>query len=397
MNLKNLLLVIFFLPQPCLAKSLDILKTIETDFIYDEQIEDIAKASMYCHLLNHLGDYSNYIKDNILPRLSHELPHLLQPKWSSDGTLVQVAEAIDYSDLFHVHVRVPLTLISKDQKSLNQIFLNSKMYHLQYHSFESPADYTKKWREELAFVGNSDLQAWLRQLNKYLEELNQSQDSYGYGISSQLQISSPEELSDHQLEKFSQAWLDYLLSQKMITDFTPWYKARLREKLRVLDPKQTIANNQITAHRSVVSTNNRFIVIKPINLDDYIQPANIYFEERDYSPEIDQVISEAEAHGLTHLINDQDNDLSHASFPSDTDWALHNRLVTKLKNAVFNSVDQYHTFKHALESKVSARNHYVFSWNKNYLFSIRYSLHCKPELAALSKTINQEFKIKTPD
>lgn len=71
---------------------------------------DKAEAAQNCAISQHLREHISYTLETIIPRVHSEIPELLGPHAGGrQGRTFYSAERIDLSDLFHVHVRYPLT------------------------------------------------------------------------------------------------------------------------------------------------------------------------------------------------------------------------------------------------------------------------------------------------
>lgn len=342
--------------------------------------EDIAKASLDCHIQNNIYPHSQFILSKLLPRVTEELSELLTPQYRVDGKLIQVAESISYGDLFHVHVRTPIRMVPNyNEVSLQKFTIDQKDIHLQYHSFEYNDYNLKKWVNELKKINHPDINNWLALREDYQKKVDTTSEFSD-------PITRPKILSEEKATKFAQIWFNNL-EDKPSPLHSQWVESRLREKIVMIDPSLFSFKNTLLENRSVLSRGNKFQIIRPLNLNGYSQPATVYFEELSDNQMVESVIQEAQEAGLSYIINSSNPDFKKSSFPKDTPWELHQFFADKIRLAATLSKDENYTFKHSYEltSSYSYQRHYIMSWNEKYFFSIRYSLFCKEDLAQLAK------------
>lgn len=338
----------------------------------------VSKRELHCHLKKNLFSHFDHVRMIVLPRVSKELQQILTPHQDVDGNWLLFSEGINYGDLFHSHIRVPLTLVSDGRPGLDSVFTDTSLYHLQYHSFEYHGHFTKAWKRELAQIDDEEINVWLESIAKRDQELKAFPDyTMVDGILTELKPSSEE-----QRKRWANLWFDRFKQKRSWTiDLKQWHMERLLEKLRIIDPEIFVSHLSITENRSIVSTNERFTVIKPINIDGYNQPANVYFEERSDNREIEAIINRAQSQGLSHIINSSSPHFDASSFPLDTDWELHTQLSKEIRAAALASSDDLYAYKHHFGGDYTFENHYMMAWDETYFFSVRYSLtECREPL-----------------
>ncbi len=349
---------------------------INTNNLFHAQLnkeqQTLAKTSQRCHIKQNLREHSALVQKNIIPRIEQELKQLLSLQQTKDGKIFYVAESIDYGDLFHAHVRDPLYNIPySEELGLNHQFKDSREYHIQYHSFEY-RDFTHlKWINELKLIHNSDLNVWLNELETYIREAN-SQTSGEYSNSNNAAQSRLKALSPEQKILYSLLWHQKLGSQ------SPGQN-RLSQRLSSLDPLNNKTQLDMFSYRSVVSTDDEFMIIKPLNLPDFEQNATIYFEERIDSPEVDQIIKKAQKNGLDHLINVSSRYYSDLSFGPIKNKALHQKFSQEIFLASQKTTEKnkLYMFGHAFKDDSDQNQHLLITWSDKYLFSVRYFIPCE--------------------
>lgn len=344
--------------------------------------EALAKATHRCHLFNNLGEHSESLRKEVIPRIEEELEQLLSRQQKVNGDFFYVAESIDYGDLFHAHIRDPLSLIPYSENGgLHPQFKDSNLYHLQYHSYEF-RDYTHlKWLNELLLIENAELKIWLDDLQDYQREVSSRDDfdtsRLGLPLESHL-----EALTEDQKILFTTLWHNSLGGQ------SPGLN-HLSQRLSSLDPKDYNNHVSIFNYRSVVSTNDQFYVIRPLNLHDFEQSSTVYFEERSDSPEIEKIIEKAKRKGLTHIINVDARAYSDAAFDQITDKNLQRELSQEIFAAAQKTTAQnpLYMFGHVFDGEYSQNGHVLITWSDKYVFSIRYFIPCGEDQLNLWKTI----------
>lgn len=358
--------------------------------ILDRDTEKLAKASQACHLQKHLGAHTSYVQKQVFPRIERELKQILAPQQGANGETFYISESVDYGDLFHAHIRDPLSLIPAASASLNPQFSDSREYHLQYHSYEYMEYMQINWLRQLQGIDHPDLQSWLKARQEYIEAQNSAGGQFGnYGsgrVETGLKI-----LTDEQRNAFGRLWHDHLGPK------SPGFSL-LIEKLRYLDPKDLKLGSTLLAHRSVVSTDEKFIVIDPLNLKDHWQPATVYFEELKDAPAVQAVIERAKALGLKRIINVKSKYFLREAFPKETSLDLHAQMMKELAEAAQKTTaqDPLYMFGHAFEGPVDIDGHVVVGWSEKYLFSIRYFLPCNEKEQALADSVTEPRRFPIP-
>lgn len=336
----------------------------------EEQRE--VKPIMSCQIEENFETYTDHIVNSILPRVDDELSVLLRPHISIEGRRVQVAEEVDASDLFHVHVRMPTPQLRFHPLPFDT-FLDSGVYHLQYHSFERSSEITEKWREELSQIDDPALSAWLTDVEEHIYLQSQLQDpALGDYSGVNLVIDSPikEPLSEELIERFSNLWYEHLNSSvRYSEEYKSWLIERLKTRLNFIDPERIIFENHYAHSRSVISLGNEFLILDRLNIPDHAQFANIYFEDRsDMSLEVKALINRVESHGSKMMVRGEE-------------------VFTETIEAFKRIESDLNVLKYAHRSPVSSSKHRVISWTDDYVFSVSFSLNC-PE--------PEEEEVKTP-
>lgn len=341
----------------------------------------MAKLTINCNIEANINEHIQYVRTQIFPRVSREIQQLLKPQKDIHGNFLQAAESIDAGGLFHTHIRTPLALIAQPTKrGLHPLFSDSQVYHLQYHSFERFDTFLSRWLQELKNIEHPELQIWLSERKKTLTEYNKHRDSFGYNgegpTASELRKKWPA-LTDKVRQKYVALWYHSLYGDTQVDfELSQWLKQRLNQKLKMLEPFVTFYAQTITAHRSIVSTNERFITIEPLNIEGFLQPATVYFEERSDSPEVEGVIKQAESLGYQYILNHFDGNFPKESFHKNTNWDQHTLLAGKLRSAATQSNNPFYKYKEALAKDYSFKAHYFFSWDKQFIYSINYFIPC---------------------
>jgi len=324
-----------------------------------EEVREISDL-MSCQIENNFDLYANHLVEEVFPRVEEELFSLLRPHFSVNGKRVQVAEAVDSGDLFHVHVRTRLPKLSYHPLPFSG-FLDSRNYHLQYHSFERVGVIKKKWMSELKEIDDPILAQWLTDVEKH-KALLESQPDPGFGRFVDVLGESPieEPLSDIQKNDFSKLLYSHLNSGSYRSfDYRIWLLDRLRTRFNFIDPKTIAFENVFSESRSLASYGFEFLILNSLEVPDHYQFANIYFEDRSDMPnEIEALIREAESKGLTHFLRGDGDFLKALEISSSGD-------------------DEFNVLKYAYRSQVSANKHRLFGWTERYVFSVSFSLNCK--------------------
>lgn len=392
MKLSILSLIFVVVPLTSVsAKPVEILRGRLPESVLSEDADERARASQACHLQDHLAEHVDYIHREVFPRIERELDQLLRPQTDAQGQRYFIAESVDYGDLFHSHIRNPLSVIATGASQLDPQFRNSELYHLQYHSYEYLEYLQINWLRQLQRIENSELQTWLSARQDYIEAAEANQGDWSGGRAANLPELDP--LTEEQRTRFARLWHSSLGSE------SPGLR-QLNEKLKYLDPKDYRLSSHLLDYRSVVSTNEKFLIIDPLNFDDYWQPATVYFEELEDSPEVRAVVERASMAGLNQIINTHSRYFRRQLFPADTNWELHTSLMNELIQAarITTARDPLYMFGHALESSVDVSSHVTFGWSERYLFSVRYFLPCDEEERNLADTLteSERFPVHRP-
>ena len=325
-------------------------------------------ASMSCQIEDHFNEYVEHLVETVLFRIENELSFLLRPHISIEGERIQVAEEVDSSDLFHVHVRMPAPPL-RLHPLLFDLYVSPDVYHLLYHSFERSTMFIQKWKQELATIKDPILSLWLADVEEHILLQNQMQDMKNTQdmalvdlLDVDLMFNSPLDgpLTEEQINYFSNLWYKYInLNTKHSKTYKDWIIKLLKTRLRLIDPQTVIFDNNVFAHsQNVISTGNEFLILDEMNLPNYTQFANIYFEDRaDMPTEIETLIDLAEARGESAILRGQE---------------LFNEAVKSFK-FIQNNLN---VFKYIYGSFDSSQNHRVISWTDKYVFSISFSLNC---------------------
>ena len=333
---------------------------VTSELSADEKRE--VSSLMSCQIEENFDSYEEHIVDYILPRVDQELSIMLRPHISIEGERVQVAEEIDSSDLFHVHVRMPSPPLRFHPIPFSA-YLDSEVYHLQYHSFERSGMITEKWRQELSEIEDPLLSNWLLDVEEHLFLESQLQDPglyYGARTSFETPLVAP--LTEEQKDYFSKLWYD--LENKNIRhsdDYKSWLLERLKTRLNFIDPETHAFNNLFSNSRSVVSTGRDYLILNQLSIPDHDQFANIYFEDRaDMPEEFEELIQSLEADEKSTMVRGEE----------EFSRALQ----------IFNGIeDDYNVLKYAYSNAYSAQKHRLISWSKDHVFSVSFSLNCSDE------------------
>ena len=373
-------LLFIFLPKVCLAKNIYPEKTIENPFAIDRKTEVLAKLTMDCNIQANLGEHIQHIIAHVLPRVSREIQQLLKPQKDIHGNFLQMAESIDAGGLFHTHIRTPLTVIAQPaERGLHPLFSDSQAYHLQYHSFERFDLFKSRWLQELESTQDPELQNWISEREKILTEYNRKESAFSYGQNSTLFeiIKRWPVITDEVRQKYVTLWYQSLYGNtQMDPELDQWVRQRLDQKLRMLEPFERFYEQKITVHRSIVSTDERFIIIRPLNIDGFSQQATVYFEERSDNSEVENVIRRAESLGYGYILNHFDGNFPKESFPKNIHWDQHAQLAKNLRSAALQSDDPLYNYKRALADDYSFEKHYFFSWDEQFIYSVNYFIRC---------------------
>ncbi len=376
------ILLFIFLPNVGLTKNIHSEKSIENPFFsdVDKKTENLATLTMDCNIQANLNEHIQYARTRILPRVSQEVQQLLKPQKDIHGNFLQPAESIDAGGLFHTHIRTPLALIAQPtERGLHPIFSDSQAYHLQYHSFERFDFFKSRWLQELGNIQDPELQNWLSEREKTLTEYKKHESVFDYSSNSvAFQLREKwSAFTDEVRQKYVTLWYQHLYGNTPVDpELSQWLKQRLDQKLRMLEPFEHFYAQTITIHRSIVSTDERFITIRPLNIEGFSQQATVYFEERSDSPEVENVIKQAESLGYQYILNHFKGNFPKESFPEDTNWDQHSQLARNLRSAALQSNDPLYKYREDLEGDYSFGQHYFFAWDEQFIYSVNYFIRC---------------------
>lgn len=229
--------------------------------------EDSFKKSQSCFLQQHLPQHIDYVLAHVLPRIEREAQVLVQRQYI-DGKAFYVADGLNYRDLYHAHIRYPGTYDIQEMSP----FLDSNIYHLQYHSFEHLDMMMLSWWRELeVLLAGTIYTSWV---NENIEKATQpEQDHYGSGYYLSLP-EGPAILPDSDLLSIAQLWHTHLGAQSQGAE-------RLMLRLQMMN--DIVGNNravrELMFFRSIASFDQAYGVINPgLDLSDYWQPLDIHFE-----------------------------------------------------------------------------------------------------------------------
>jgi hypothetical protein len=392
MNLSSLLSIVLVSFFAASAEKPVVIKngSVPESILSKEEVK-LSEATMYCHLQKHIAEHTSYIQENVFSRIERELEALLKPQKDKDGNIFYITEKVSYGDLFHAHIRSPLTVLKYGSKTLDKQFKDNQSYHLQYHSYEYIDYLIIDWVKELEKIDNQELQKWLKTRNAYVDEMDKMSFNSFNG-------NTPEPKTKlNVLSEEQRAFYTALWDQALGKD-SPSI-AQLGQKIRFIDPKDYNRSVDILSYRSVVSTLNQFTVIRPLNLKDYTQPATVYFEELSDSPLVKAVIEKAKGYGMTSIINRESKYFNPASFTGKINWDLNDKLMEELVIAAkaTTAKNPSYMFGHAYESVVDRSSHVVIGWSDKYLFSIRYFIPCDEKEKALALPQDKNIQWDIPE
>lgn len=330
------------------------------------------KLNIDCNIQENLAQHAGYVMERIIPRLSKELPTLLTPQIDQNGQWLQVAESLDFSDLFHVHIRYPLSAIPDAHAGLDERLMDSGSYHLQYHSFEKPEHFRAQWIQEMEKVDDERVQKWLA-LQKATLEANSTISSMSYGVAKY-----PKALTEDERDRFVDLWYSQAVStENRNSDFVDWAKSVLNEKIRYIDQGDRRFPSGVTKNRSVISSQDGLQVIQELNIENYIQPATVYFSERKMGSLIDGTIAKATAQGLNYLVNAADQRVNINRFSNRVRWIENDAFMSEIRSAALDEEEANNIFKNEFADDFNFEKHYIITWDDKYVYSIRYSLQCE--------------------
>jgi hypothetical protein len=339
---------------------------------------------LYCHLENHLSEYSRYIQKSVLPRLRSELNRVTQVQQDQNGRFLKLADTLSAGDLFHVHLRVPVLPIDENRDSLHPLFIDDERYHFQYHSFETFHLFVGQWRQELRQINNESLNEWLNEVDQLEHEKRNRVDpalSGDYGSSPSPQI---DPLTESQRMHFARFWFEKRKQRTPVDEDTldSWSLQRLNHKLRMIDPMDTQGGSYVIMRdRSFISQPHSISILPygRLNFEGFIQPANLYFAPHSTIPGFAQWAERAQARGLDHLLNPlYIQDILKPNERAPQVLSDHQSLFQSLGDHIRATGDESNIFYTLFseDNRTQARRHYVFFWDEQYLYSVRYSLHC---------------------
>ena len=265
---------------------------------------DELKNQLRCHAEKHIEQYSEFINNQIKPRLRNEIPLTTQVHLDQNGHLLKMADDISTGDLFHAHLRVPIEGFDPTQPNLAPRFLNPQSFHIQYHSFETYGLFTAAWRRELLQINNQNLRSWLDEVQAYEEE-KASMGDPAFGSFRPEMETSLSQLTADQVHSFALFWFEFqYLRSPSEGELDQWLLSRLKNKLEMIDPKNLTGGSEIILRdRSFFTQDNKFHIIPGLNLEGYIQFANIYFAPMAPAQGVKELLNEAREAGINMLYN----------------------------------------------------------------------------------------------
>lgn len=233
-----------------------------------KSLQDV-QVSQSCFLQKHLPQHLEFVVETLLPRVVREAQFFTQ-KQNFEGQDFYVADELSYRDLYHVHLRYPGV---RDIQNIDE-FLDSKVYHLQYHSFEHLDLMKFGWLRELEKLPlSAKFQGWVA---KHIETSTQtSSGAYTTSGGAAGGEDSPKniilELSE--LQNIARIWNEQL---------GPKSQGEPRLMLRLLMINDIVKNGaavrELMKFRSIASFDHEYKVITPgLNLTDFWQPLDIFY------------------------------------------------------------------------------------------------------------------------
>jgi hypothetical protein len=366
------ILIFLLLSQPTFAKPFLHVVEPNENYVKNEAIEKEKENRLNCHIQKNLGEYSTQLLKSLIPRLTQELSLLTTLQKDATGNYILVGESIDYGDLFHSHVRAPL-LDGLSTSGLDPRLIDSSYFHLQYHSFETTDLYRQTWIEQLSQIPDAELQSWLL---VQIKSIGSAPVGSSSPFDTPAQKVYPDRLSVDQRLRFAKLWLEQS-KQTRTAEERGWLLERYIEKLRYIDQGDRSYPSHLTSNRSVASSDDAFTIIRPLAIEGYRQAATFYFSRRSENPEVDRVIRELESEHVSILFNPKSLYFMPEFFPANVDWEKQEQQVNRLRSAALAAKNPRATFKNALLDDYDFERHVAFSWNSEYLFSLRYFIPCK--------------------
>lgn len=378
-NLLTLLSSVYLLAMEPTAKPFVMIEP--TPAVQSSKKSDL-RQSIDCNIQENLDEHAEYLVNTVIPRVGAELQTLTKPVQQPNGEWMQVADSIDFGDLFHVHVRVPLTNMYTPQ-GLSPIMKDSQRYHLQYHAWESGELFRQKWLNELAAMNNPQIRDWSIKQSEFLE-LWETGGSYTGPI--KYPASTDNETFANLVEIYYQ---ESGKDQYPATMDPAWVKARLADRLTYLDRGRRNYPARLTQNRSVVSKDDKFEILgrNGGDLPGFEQPSNIYFDERTADSAVNNILKKAEALGFPFLVNRASPLVNDRLFGPDWDWATNDALVLELQVAASLAEDPFYTFKTIFGDVYGFQNHFILAWDNDYFYSVLYNIRCDQNMK-LSEATN---------
>ncbi len=338
---------------------------------------DELKNQLYCHGEEHIEEYSQFINTQIKPRLRNEIPQTTEVHRDQEGRLLKMADHISTGDLFHAHLRVPIEGFHSDHQKLAPRFMDPQSFHIQYHSFETYDLFTSDWKRELLQINNQNLRSWLDEVQAYQDEKASMGDpafgSFQPEIESNLQ-----ELTNNELESFALAWFEFQHTRTPSeVELDQWLLVRLKNKLEMIDPKNLTGGSEIILRdRSFFTQNQKFHIIPGLNLEGYIQFANIYFAPVAPVPGAQELLDEARQAGINILYNVNSERFPHENFQYIENSPLHSSLMSSLFEKFSAMNDPHYVFHEKTKRTFDQSAFLAFMWDDKYIYAVRYSLLC---------------------
>lgn len=359
----------------------DTLSEKEANALVNVKASDEIKNKLFCHVKKFLPEYTSYIKEDVLPRLNTELALLTKINIDRDGRVLKVADRLSGGDLYHVHLRAPILSVDGERKKLSPIFTNPDRYHLQYHSFETFGLYVQAWTSELREISDQALQAWLSKIEEYKGSVQGQEDP---GISGDyervVKVDLPA-LSEERVHYFAGLWFKFnnKRERNLLDPVDTWIYNNLVSKVKTIDPVRLASETRdVIRDRSVISQGKVFKILpnRRTNIDGYIQAANIYFAPRLSIPGLYRIVKKAEALGFDKLVNSRSKHVRSYFSLMDDDALRYQAILDDLAEVVALNTDEQNILSKILEPSREGSHHSVFLWDDEFIYSIRYSIHC---------------------
>lgn len=217
-----------------------------------------------CAIQQDLITNLDWIYDTVLPRVQSEVATLLKPQ-IIENRKIFVAHNVDNADLFHFHIRYPSKLDVTDASAVR----DSKNYHLHYHSYEKIDLMRLKWLQEIRALNDSATQVWLEARWNKANEKPSSQ--VGGFTNSGPDLVKDTEMNAAGVSRLAELWHGQLGERspgiEYVSMWTEFLNARLVSK----------SLNELLRYRSVASFDDRFDIIKGLDLPNIWQSADVTY------------------------------------------------------------------------------------------------------------------------